>query len=148
MANQVHSAKNTFQKLGGATSPVVYTTIGQVRSISGPTTKATVQDITTHSTVGYWMEKLSVLIDPGNLTFPINYDAGDVVHQFATGLWSLMINLTIRSFRTVFPVSIGYLQYSGGVTGHGFTIPVDNVLQANIELTIFGAITAANGAEP
>jgi predicted secreted protein len=144
----IRSAKGTLQKLGGAASPVIYATIGQVRSISGPTTTATVQDVTTHSTSGNWMEKLATLIDPGNLSFPINYDAADTTHQFLTGLWNLFINLTVRYYRTVFPASIGYMQYQAYVTGHGFDVPVDNVLQSNIELTVFGAITAANGAEP
>lgn len=144
----IRSAKGTLIKLGNGASPEVFTTIGQVRSISGPTTTATVQDVTTHSTAGNWMEKLAVLIDPGNLSFPINYDSADATHQFAAGMWSLMVNLTTRGFRCVFPASIGYLQFDGMVTGHGFDAPVDNVLQANIELTIFGAISAFNTAEP
>ena len=144
----IRSAKGTLIKLGDGTSPEVFTTVGQVRSISGPTTTATVQDVTTHSTAGNWMEKLAVLIDPGSLSFPINYDSADATHQFATGLWDLLVNLTVRGFRCVFPASIGYLQMDGMVTGHGFDCPVDNVLQANIEVTIFGAISAFNTAEP
>lgn len=144
----IRSAKGTLMKLGGASSPITYATVGQVRSISGPTTTATVQDVTTHSTSGNWMEKLATLIDPGTLSFPINYDSADTTHQFASGLWFLMVNLTVRSFRTVFPSSIGYLQYSGMITSHAFECPVDNVLQSNIEVTIFGAISAFNTAEP
>lgn len=90
------------------------------------------------------MEKLAVLIDPGSLSFPINYDSADATHQFATGLWSLLIGLTVRGFQTVFPASMGQLAYDAYLTGHAFECPVDNVLQANIELTIFGAITATN----
>ena len=108
----IRSAKGTLQKLGAATSPTTFTTIGQVRSISGPTTTATVQDVTTHSTSGNWMEKLATLIDPGNLSFPINYDSADATHQFLTGLWTLMVNLTVRGYRTVFPAGIGYLTYT------------------------------------
>ena len=144
----IRSAKGTLQKIGDGASPELFTTIGQVRSISGPTTTATVQDVTTHSTAGNWMEKLATLIDPGTLGFPINYDSADATHQFATGMWADMIALTERNFRTVFPASIGYLSYASYLTGHGFDCPVDNVLQANIELTINGAITAVNTAEP
>lgn len=144
----IRSAKGTLMKLGDDASPEVFATIGQVRSISGPSTTAVIQDVTTHSTAGNWMERLAVLIDPGNLSFPINYDSADATHQFTAGLWALLINLTQRNFRTVFPASIGYLAYAAYLTGHGFECPVDNVLQANIELTVFGAIDAANGAEP
>ena len=139
----VRSAKGTLMKLGNGATPEVYATIGQVRSVSGPTPKATVQDVTTHSTSGNWMEKLATLIDPGNLSFPINYDNSDATHMFATGLWADMIGLVVRSFQTIFPASMGTLKFSGYVTGHGFDCPVDNVLSASIEITIYGAITTA-----
>jgi hypothetical protein len=140
----IRSAKGTLQKIGDGTSPEVFSTIGQVRSISGPSTKASVQDVTTHSTGTNWMERLAVLIDPGAISFPINYDAEDATHQFAAGMWADMIALTLRNFQTVFPAGIGELAYSAYITGHSFDIPVDNVLQATIELSITGAITATN----
>jgi predicted secreted protein len=139
----IRSAKGTLQQIGDGATPEVFTTIGQVRSISGPTTKAQVQDVTTHSTVGNWTEKLATLIDPGTLSFPINYDNADATHMFATGLWADMIALTVRNFLTVFPASMGQLEYAAYITGHSFDVPVDNVLQASIELTIYGALTAS-----
>lgn len=144
----IRSAKGTLQQIGNGASPEVFTTITQVRSIAGPTTKATVQDITTHSTAGNWMEKLGTLIDPGDLSFAINYDSADAKHMFASGLWFLMINLTFSHHRTVLPASIGYMLYTAMVTQHAFDLPVDNVIRANIQLTINGAITAANTAAP
>lgn len=144
----VRSAKGTLQQVGDGASPQLFPTITQVRSIAGPTTKATIQDITTHSTTGNWMEKLATLIDPGDLSFAINYDGSDNLHKFATGLWNLFINLTTRTHRTVLPASIGYFSYSGYVTQHAFDLPVDNVIRANIQITINGAITAANTAAP
>jgi len=139
----VRSAKGTLQKIGDGASPEGFTTIGQVRSIAGPTTKLTVQDITTHSTAGNWMEKLATLIDPGDLTFPINWDSTDATHAFATGLWQSMINLTQKDFKTIFPASHGTLAYTGYVTGHAFNLPVDNVMQATIQITINGAIVGS-----
>jgi len=139
----IRSAKGTLQKIGDGASPEVFATIGQVRSISGPTTKATVQDVTTHSTSGNWMEKLATLIDPGTISFPINFDPLDATHAFVTGMWADLIALTERNFTTTFPAAMGTLAYAGYVTGHGFDCPVDNVLQASIEVTITGAITAS-----
>jgi hypothetical protein len=144
----IRSAKGTLQQIGDGASPELFTTITQVRSIAGPTTKATVVDVTTHSTAGNWMEKLAVLIDPGSNSFAINYDKEDAKHAFSTGLWNLMINLTPKNHRTVLPASIGYMLYEGYVTSHAFDLPVDNVIRANIEITINGAITAANTAAP
>jgi predicted secreted protein len=142
-STNVRSAKGTLMQLGSGTSPETFTTIGQVRSIAGPTTKLTVQDITTHSTAGNWMEKLATLIDPGDLTFPINWDSGDTTHAFSTGLWQSMINLTQKDFKCILPASHGTLAFAGYVTGHAFNLPVDNVMQATIQITINGAITAS-----
>lgn len=135
-------------KLGDGASPEVFTTISQVRSITGPSTKAIVQDITTHSTSGNWMEKLNTLIDPGTIGFPINYDYANAAHAFSTGLWNLLINLTQSNFHCVFPGSVGYLAFAGYITGHAFDLPVDNVIRANIEIAINGAISAYNTTEP
>lgn len=139
----IRSAKGTLQKIGDGASPEVFATIGQVRSISGPSTKATVQDVTTHSTSGNWMEKLATLIDPGSISFPVNFDPLDATHAFLTGMWSDLIALAERNFQTAFPAAMGTLAYAAYITGHGFDCPVDNVLQANVELTITGAITAS-----
>lgn len=144
----IRSAKGTVIKLGNGASPEVFSTIAQVRSITGTTTKATVQDVTTHDTAGNYMDKLAVLIDPGTFSAPANYDKAEVTHAFSTGLWNLLINLTLRAYRMVFPASIGYLQMDAYVTGHGFQAPVDNVLQFNLEWTITGSISTANTAEP
>lgn len=140
----IHSAKGALLKLGDGASPEVFTTISQVRSISGPAAKATVQDITTHSTSGNWREKLSTIIDPGNLTFNINYDPADSIHAFATGIWNLLINLTLRNYKLVFSASAGTLAFAGYQTSHVFSVPVDNVLDAALDLVITGAITASN----
>jgi hypothetical protein len=140
----IRSAKGTQQLKGDGASPPNLSLIGQVRSITGPTTSATVQDVTTHSTPGNWMEKLATLIDPGTLSFPMNYDADDATHQFATGLWADLIALTESDYETVFPASLGTLAYSGYITGHPFDLPVDNVIQTTIEITINGAISATN----
>lgn len=144
----IRSAKGTLIKKGNGASPQVYSAIGQVRSIAGPTTKSIVQDVTTHSTSGNWMEKLATLIDPGTFSAPANYDKADLTHAFATGLWNDLINLTVATYRIVFPASIGYLQMSAYVTGHSFDAPVDNVLRVNLEWTINGSISTANTAEP
>lgn len=142
----IRSAKGTLLKRGDGESPEEFTTIGQVRSIAGPTTTSIVQDVTTHSTSGNWMEKLAVLLDPGTMSFPINYDSADEAHAFLTGLWADMILLTERNFECLFAGSVGLLAFGAFFTGHGFDLPVDNVIGASIELTITGTITATQPA--
>ena len=142
----VRSAKGSILQIGAISSPLDWDTVGQLRaySQSGPT--ATVQDITTHSTAGNWMEKLATLLDPGTISGPVNYDSADATHQFATGIWADLIALTNRSARVVFPSTIGKLTFNSGYfSSFAFDMPVDNVLQANFEYTPSGAITATNG---
>lgn len=138
----ITTAKGTILALGDAASPSTYSTIGQVRSIAGPTTKAQIVDITTHSTTGYWRQKLAVLIDPGDASFEINFDSADSTHAFATGLWNLFVNLTQRGYRMTFPNSAGLLHFDAYVGQHEFAVPVDNVLSAKIMLAITNAIGA------
>ena len=138
----ITTAKGTAVKMSDTGSPLTFATIGQVRSISGPTVKPTVVDITAHDTTGYWRKKLAVLIDAGELSFEINFDKADGTHAFTTGLWSRMVLLAKESFQTIFPNSAGTLAFSAYVGGHEFTAPVDNVLGAKITLAITDAITA------
>lgn len=136
----ITTAKGTLVQVGDGASEETFATIGQVRSVSGPTTKAEIVDITTHSTSGFWREKLAVLIDPGDMSFPINFDSADSTHAFATGLWNFFINLTQKNYLVTFPHSAGTLYFKAYVSSHSFSAPVDNVLSADISLAINGAI--------
>jgi len=141
----IGTAKGTLWKFQDeAGSPATFATLGQLRSFtqSGPT--ATIPDVTTHGTAGNWMEKLSVLLDPGTLSGPINYDPGNATHQFASGVWVDLINLTKQTCQILFPNSMGQMGMDGWFSGHSFSIPTDNVLEAQIEFAISGAITATN----
>lgn len=139
----ITTAKGTQVKLGDAASPPTYSTIGQVRSIAGPTVKPQIVDITTHDTAGYWRRKLAVLIDPGDATFEINLDTADASHSFVTGLWSLMTGLTKRAYQLIFPNGVGTLAFLAYVGSHEFSAPVDNVLGAKIQLAITDAVEAS-----
>jgi hypothetical protein len=140
----ITTAKGTTLGIGDGASPEVFSSMGQLRAFSqsGPT--ATVQDITTHSTSANWMDKLGTLLDGGSVSGPINYNSTDATHAFSTGIWDDLVNLTVRNIRITFPNSNGTLDMGGYFSSHAFDFPVDNVLQANMEFAVTGAITAAN----
>jgi len=137
------TAKGTVIKIGDEASPAAGAAISQVRSITGPTVKPNLVDITTHDTVGNWRRKITALIDPGDISFEMNFDSTDATHAFTTGLWSMMIALTHVGMEVIFPNANGNLQFGGFVAGHEFAAPVDNVLSAKITLGITDAITGA-----
>ena len=144
----IRSAKGTLFKIGDGASPEVFGTVAQMRSISGPSATGVKQDITTHSTAGNWMEAAVVLLDPGTIGFPCNYDSAETTHAFTTGIWNRFINLTPQNAVVDFPLTIGYLYFNCYTMGHSFDAPVDNILAVNMEFAITGAITAANGTSP
>lgn len=136
------TAKGTLLKVGASTSPHTYASVGQVRSISGPSVKVDLPDITTHDTAGNARSKIAVLIDSGTISHDINFDDTDATHAFATGIWSFMVALALKGIHIAFPNAVGLLDFNGYVTGHEFAIPVDNVLSAKISWGITGAISA------
>ncbi len=142
----ITSAKGSVLKVGDEASPHAYAAISQVRTISGPSTKPKIVDITTHDSPGASVRKLAVLVDYGQLQFEINFDSTDVSHAFATGIWNDLTNLRKKSFQDIFPNSNGYLVFSAYFTDHGFKQPVDNVLSASISVDITDSISANSGS--
>lgn len=136
----ITTAKGTQLKISDTASPLTYAAIGQVRSIAGPTVKPNVVDITTHDTPGFWRRKIAVLIDPGSVSFDINFDKADATHAFTTGLWNQMVGLIKSGFTMIFPNSAGTLTFLAYISQHDFNVPVDNVLGAKIALDITDAI--------
>ncbi len=137
-------AKGTGLYKGNGASPEVFTKISNVKSINGPGFKVTVIDTTTHSTSGNYREKAAVLIDPGTVSFMCNYDPADATLAPATGLFNEMATLHKAHYELRFPPSDSLntmMSWSGYITGHPFTFPVDNVVEGNIEMTIDGAVT-------
>lgn len=143
----ITTAKGTVLSISDVASPATYASISEVRSISGPTVKPKIVDITTHDTLGYWMRKLSVLLDPGDVSFETNFDVSDATQAYSTGMWNQMINLTLSAFMMTFPNGAGVLRMLGYVGQHEFMAPVDNVLAVKFQFALTGtkidaAITA------
>jgi hypothetical protein len=138
----ITTAKGTVLSLSDTASPLSYSAIGQVRSISGPTVKPKMVEITTHDTPGYWARKMAVLIEAGDISFEVNFDKTDATHSFTTGMWNQLVGLIKSGLKMVFPNTAGTLTFLGYLGQHEFNVPVDNVLSAKIQIAITDAITA------
>ena len=146
MASNAIAAYGTLIKRGASpTSPnQTFTTIAEVKSISGPSTKVTVLDVTTHSSAasGNYMEKLPSLIDPGEVTFDLNYVPSDATIQ---ALRSDLTNRSKRQWKVQTPAdATGASQnivFDGYVTDFPLEFPTDDVMGGSITITITGAIT-------
>jgi predicted secreted protein len=150
----ITTAKGTILSISDTASPPSYAAISEVRSISGPTVKAKIVDISTHDTLGNWMRKLQVVNDPGEVSFETNYDPTDATQAATTGMWNQMIGISpsgfiLSGFKMVFPNSAGTLVMLGYIGQHEFMAPVDNVLACKFQFALTGtkidaAITFTN----
>ena len=67
------SAFGTLLKVGDGGGTEVFTTIAEVKEISGPSISVDTVELTTHSSSGAWKEYLPTLIDAGEVTFDVNF---------------------------------------------------------------------------
>jgi hypothetical protein len=150
----IHTGKGATLRYVDAVSGIT-AYVAQMRSVSGPTAKAKMIDVTPHGygNVGgaitgsaaplppvLWRRQLAAMMDAGDLTFEINWDAPAVTHSFNTGFWNAMVNNYLIQWELTFPYGAGILDFNGYVTGHEFAVPVDNVLSAKIAIAITDGI--------
>jgi len=138
------AAKGTTLWVGDGASPEVFSKIGKVKSISGPSFSVDFVDTTTHDTAGNFRETAAVLCAAGDLQFTVNYDPSDATLAPATGLFDQMQNLERKHGQLRFPPSDTeetMMSFAYYVSGHPMSFPVDGIIEANISLKIDGAIT-------
>ncbi|MCS6297164.1 MAG: outer capsid protein Hoc [Nitrospira sp.] len=135
------AAYGTLLKRGDGNTPETFTNIAEVKSISGPNMSSDVIDVTTHSSAaaGAWREKIASLIDPGELSFDINFIPDAAGH---IALRTDFVNRTKRNFKIQFPnIAATTWTIEGIVTGFECEAPTDDVLAASITITITKAPT-------
>lgn len=130
------AAYGVLLKLGNAGSPETFTTLAEVKSISGPNMSTDVIDVTTHSSaaIGAGREKLASLIDWGEITFDLNFIPSNAQH---IAVRKIMEDRSKRNFQIVFPDQASTTwQANCYVTSFECDMPVDDVLGASLTLTI------------
>lgn len=142
MGSAAIAAYGTLLKRGDGGAPETFTTVGEVKSISGPTVEVDTIDVTTHSSAasGAYREFIPSLINPGEVEFEINYVPSDVTH---TGLRNDLVNRTKRNWQVVLPTAIQTISFAGYVMRLPFEFPTDEVAKATVTIKITGAVTFA-----
>jgi predicted secreted protein len=137
-------AFGTFLKIGDGGGPETFTTVAEVKSITGPQLAAKIDDVTNHSTGTPWREKLATLLDGGTISFDMNFIPTNATQSHTSGLLRDFENRTKRNFKLVLP--------DGGATTWAITAyvqdfkilaPVDGVLNAQMTLAVTGQPTLA-----
>ncbi len=135
----------TLLKIGDGGSPTEnFTTIAEVKSITGPSMSVKIDDVTTHSTSTPWRAKLATLLDGGTVAFGLNFIPTDATQDFPAGLLKDFTNRTLRNFKLVL-TDAGHTTwaFSAFVQDFKMDMPVDGVLTANCTLAISGQPTLA-----
>lgn len=129
----------TQLQAGDGQTPQNYSTVAEVRSISGPTLTTDILDVTSHESQFGVREFKAGLIDPGELTFDLAFQPGEPTHGIRTGLQADQLNRTVRSYHLVFPSPIGFTwAFVGIVTGLPLTFPIDEVITASVTIKVTG----------
>jgi predicted secreted protein len=116
----------------------VWETIAQVKSIEGPGITKDVLDVTTMDTVANWREKLTGLADAGELTFAVNFIPSHPTHSATSGFMKDLVDGTQRDHQIIFPdvASTTWLFPNSQIRSAPISVPVDNVLEANVTILI------------
>lgn len=141
------SAKSSFGtllKIGDGGGTEVFTTIAEVKDISGPELSLNVADVTNHSSTGGWKEKLGTILDGGTVKFDVNFIPTAATQGVSSGLLLDLGNRTKRNFKIVFPDGSNTTwTVSALVVAFTPASPVDGAMTASITLDITGQPTIA-----
>jgi len=134
----ITAGEGTVLKL--ETAPSTFTTIAQVVSISGPTSKIAAVETTHLATTGGHTFRPATLPDNGSVTFTIYYEPAATTHAALTTLRDTPAE---KNWKLIFTDS-GAAEYAfaGFVTGFSVTgMTQEENVQAEVEIKITGAIT-------
>lgn len=104
-------AINTLLKIASAGSPQVFQVIANMNDITGPGFSANVVDVTSHSNSNPWRQKITTLLDQGDLTSKVFFipsspgtnDGTPFGHNFSTGLGAVFTGRQLREYSLTFP---------------------------------------------
>lgn len=142
--------QGTTLEIGDGASPIVYTAIGEVVDISGPTSSRGEID-GTH--LGSTAKEFDLeLIDHGELTFTCNYRPGDAGQVNLDALfttdpppsrsWRLTLPIDTDAGHSTATTIIG----TGRISGHEFNIATDGKVELSITIRNTGPRTITEGS--
>jgi len=122
----------------------VFTTIAQVKNISGPGMSLDVEDVTTHDSTGSWEEVVATVLRSGEVTLDLVWDPASATHGWGIGLLAVMPRRATRNFQVIFPdTGATTWSFAAEVTGFEPDAPHDGALTASVSLKLTGSVTLA-----
>ncbi len=144
MATAATSSFGTFIKVGDGATSETFTTIAEVKDISGPSASLDTEEVTNHSSPSGWDEHVATILRGGDVTFDLNYLPTAATQNASTGLTADKNARTLRNFELVFTdSSTTTYSFAAFVKGVSPSAPVSGSLSASVTLGISGPITQA-----
>lgn len=116
-----------------------FTTIAEVKDITGPAVSLDVIDVTNQSSPDQYEEIIPSIRRAGEVDFDVNFVPGDGTHDDTTGLMYVANNKVKRGYRLLLnDVDDSYLAFDAYCIGMSFKAPVAGVLAATVKLRVTG----------
>lgn len=129
-----YNAHGTQLRIGDGGDPEAFTTVAQVRDITGPGLSTNIITASDHDSMGV-VTKLPGLKDGGQVTFDVNLDSAHATHDETTGLYGAFVARTDKNWEVVFTDGTTWA-FSGIVQAFSPNAPVDDALTASITIEV------------
>ena len=137
------AAYGVLLKIGNGATSETFTTIAEVRDISGPELELEAKEVTSHDSGG-WREYIGTLLTGGEVSFDLNFIPSNATQNYSAGLLKDMTDRTKRNFQIIFPTtSPTTWAFTALVTAFKPSAAVEDELTAEVSLQITGAPTLA-----
>ncbi len=137
-----YASFGTLLQIGDGATPENFTTVAQVRDITGPGFAVGTKDVTADTSAGAWREKVATLKDGGQVRCTITWDPPAATHDATTGILADMWARTLRNWHLVFPdAGAAYFAFAAFIVAFEPASPVDGSLDASVTLELSGAVT-------
>lgn len=137
MATNAFSAQGTVLKRGNGASSEIFTSIGEIKSIQGPSGTANLLDATHLESTA--KEYVLGIPDEGEIRITMNWVPSSTQHQ---GLITDRLNRVKRNFNIVWSDNGAAVHaFSAYVTNFEISAGTDAIVEASVTLKITGALT-------
>lgn len=120
-----------------------YTTIAEVKDISGPETSVDVVEVTNQDSPDNFEEIIPTLKRGGTTSFDVNFVPSDATHDSTTGLLAFLNSRTKKEWQIILPGTGLSVQFDGYVVKWGPKFPVANVATASMDIRVSGPVVIA-----
>jgi hypothetical protein len=138
MSGAVLGFGTIIKRGNGAGTAETFTAIPEIiGDVKGPGMDLGMTEVTAHKTTDYYREFLPTQLDPGSITFAINFVYDDTQHL---GLQSDAAGRVLRNFQIEWPDG-DEKQFAGYVIKFNRTAGVESAIQMEVEIKISGEVT-------